>query len=133
MRAAIKQNRLIQKYKREGKSLRDLPPPPKPKQEHDNREQCRWCAWCDPRSYHMFVKTGCQSICNHLYIVDMNVPARFCLRRFAPARIEKHVSICSKLKHARKVLDERARARLTPKRTDKLGRRVFIDDDDGNF
>mmetsp|Transcript_3997 Transcript_3997/g.6318 ORF Transcript_3997/g.6318 Transcript_3997/m.6318 type:complete len:99 (-) Transcript_3997:77-373(-) len=98
MRAAIKQNRLIQKYKREGKSLRDLPPPPKPKQEHDNREQCR-----------------------------------FCLRRFAPARIEKHVSICSKLKHARKVLDERARARLTPKRTDKLGRRVFIDDDDGNF
>eukprot|EP00466_Bigelowiella_natans_P004961 jgi/Bigna1/90719/estExt_fgenesh1_pg.C_770093 len=91
MRAAIKQNRLIQKYKREGKSLRDLPPPPKPKQEHDNREQCR-----------------------------------FCLRRFAPARIEKHVSICSKLKHARKVLDERARARLTPKRTDKLGRRDLL-------
>mmetsp|Transcript_38736 Transcript_38736/g.65008 ORF Transcript_38736/g.65008 Transcript_38736/m.65008 type:complete len:519 (+) Transcript_38736:238-1794(+) len=48
---------------------------------------------------------------------------KYCLRKFAESRIEKHSRICSKLKSARKVMNKKALGR---KKTDKLGRRILI-------
>eukprot|EP00469_Lotharella_globosa_P015906 CAMPEP_0167826882 /NCGR_PEP_ID=MMETSP0112_2-20121227/10336_1 /TAXON_ID=91324 /ORGANISM="Lotharella globosa, Strain CCCM811" /LENGTH=452 /DNA_ID=CAMNT_0007729485 /DNA_START=341 /DNA_END=1699 /DNA_ORIENTATION=+ len=52
------------------------------------------------------------------------VRCKYCNRNFSKGeRIKRHTEICSKLKHARKVIDKHA---LGKKVTDRLGRRVLL-------
>lgn len=51
------------------------------------------------------------------------VECKYCLRNFSIDRIERHQTICSKLKNARKKMNKGA---LGKKKTDKLGRRVRV-------